>query len=66
MLIQQQSPMKIGFPPVFINLIISVFNPIAAMAIIMNILLSSLRGVNTDAGAPKCMATVVITDASMK
>ena len=60
---QQQNPVKIGFPPVFTRLIIFVFNPIAAIAIIIKNLLSSLSGMVIEAGSWKI---VVTTDASTK
>lgn len=45
--IQQQPPSKIGFPPDLISLIMLLFKPIAAMAIIIKNLLSSLSGLKT-------------------
>ena len=56
---QQQNPVKIGFVPVFINFTILVFSPMAAMAMTIRNLLSSLSGAVTSAGRPK---TVVMTD----
>lgn len=45
MLIQQQSPKIIGFPPVFINFTMLVFKPIAAIAIVIKNLPASVKGV---------------------
>ena len=52
--------MKIGFPPVRTSFTRFVLNPIAAIAIIMKNLLSSLIGAVTVAGSAK---TVVTTEA---
>ena len=60
---QQQNPVKIGFPPVFINLTIFVFSPMAAIAMTIRNLLSSLSGAVTSAGS---WNTVVTTEASTK
>lgn len=56
----------IGFPPVFTNFTISVFSPIAAIAITIKNLLSSLNGAKKDVGTPKLTATVVMTEAPIK
>ena len=44
MLIQQQRPIRIGFPPVLINFTILVFSPIAPIAIVIKNLPASVRG----------------------
>ena len=64
--IQQLAPIIIGFPPVLISLMISVFNPIAAIAITIKNLLSSLNGVKKLVDTPQPTAIVVITDAPIK
>ena len=61
--IQQQNPIKIGFPPVFTSLTIFVLNPIATIAITMKNLLKSFNGVVTLTGKEH---TVVTTDANTK
>ena len=48
--IQQQSPIKIGFPPVFTSLMMLVFRPIAAIAMTIKNLLISFKGFVTAAG----------------
>ena len=63
---QQAPPMRIGFPPVRISLTILLLRPMAAIAMMMKNLLSSLSGVNTDAETPALIATVVMTEAAMK
>lgn len=63
---QQQSPIRIGFPPVLTNFTMSVFNPMAAIAIMMKNLLNSLNGEKTEAGTPAATATVVMTEAATK
>ena len=64
--IQQQNPIMIGLPPVFTSFIMFVCKPIPAIARIIKNLLSSLNGSNIDDGAPKLIAIVVITEASIK
>ena len=64
--IQQLAPIIIGFPPVLISLMISVFNPIAAIAITIKNLLSSLNGVKKLVDTPQPTAIVVISDAPIK
>ena len=64
--IQQQRPIRIGFPPVLINLIILEFRPIAAMARMIKNLLSSFNGKKTFIDTPMFTAIVVITDAAIK
>lgn len=64
--IQQLAPIRIGLPPVFTNFTISVFNPMAAIAMTMKNLLNSLKGLKKDVGIPKFTATVVIMDAAIK
>ena len=61
--IQQQSPMKIGFPPVLTSFTRFVLNPMAAIAIIIKNLLSSLIGAVTVTGREN---TVVMIEASTK
>ena len=63
MAIQQHNPVSMGFPPVLTSFTIFVFSPMAAMAMIMKNLLSSLSGLVTAAGSWK---TVVTTEASTK
>ena len=63
---QQQNPMKIGLPPVLTSFTILVFMPIAAIAITIKNLDSVLSGVNTPAGTPTVVHTVVMMDASTK
>lgn len=48
--IQQQSPNTIGLPPVLTNVTIFVFRPMAAIAMMIKNLLSSLSGPVTAAG----------------
>ena len=55
---QQHAPMRIGLPPVRTSLTMSVLKPIAAMAMMMKNLLSSLMGAVASAGRAK---TVVMT-----
>ena len=64
--IQQHNPIIMGFPPVFTNLTILVFNPIAAIAIMIKNLDNSLSGVKKLAGTPMEVAIVVITEAPIK
>ena len=64
--IQQQNPIILGFPPVFISLTMSVFRPIAAIASTMKNLLSSLIGENTPALTPRDSAIVVMMEAATK
>lgn len=64
--VQQQAPRRIGFPPDLISFIILLLRPIAAIAMMIKNLLSSFKGENTAADIPKFMATVVMTDASIK
>ena len=60
---QQQRPMRIGLPPVRTSLTMLVLKPIAAIAMTMRNLESSLMGAVTAAGSAK---TVVTTLASTK
>ena len=60
---QQQKPVKMGLPPVFISLTIFVFRPMAAIAMMMRNLLRSLSGAVTSAGSWK---SVVIMEARTK
>lgn len=64
--IQQHAPNKIGLPPVLISLITLLFNPIAAIAMIMKNLDSSFNGANTSAFTPRLIQIVVIIDAITK
>ena len=61
--IQQQNPINIGLPPVLTSLTIFVFIPMAAIAITIKNLLSSLIGSVIVAGSEN---TVVTTAASRK
>ena len=58
--------MNNGFPPVFINLMMLLLSPIAAMAKTIKNLLSILTGAKKAEGTPKLPATVVITAARIK
>lgn len=64
--IQQQSPARMGFPPVRMSLTIFVFRPIAAIAMIIKNLLSDLKGVKISGEAPRDTAAVVMTEAPAK
>lgn len=64
--IQQHAPMAIGLPPFLTSLTMLVFSPIAAIAMMMKNLLSSLMGAKKEAGSPKWMAVVVMMDAPIK
>jgi hypothetical protein len=55
-----------GFPPDFISLITLLFSPIAAMAIMIKNLLSSLSGLNTSEEIPMLRQKVVMIEASTK
>ena len=61
--IQQHKPMKIGLPPVFTSLTMSVLKPIAAIAITMKNFDSVLMGAVTATGSAN---TVVMTLANTK
>ena len=63
---QQHAPRRIGLPPVLISLTMLLLRPIAAIAMMMQNLLSSLSGAKIPAGTPELRATVVITEARMK
>lgn len=63
---QQLSPISIGFPPVLTSFTILVLIPIAAIAIIIKNLLSSLNGEKKEEGAPAAVAAVVMRDAAIK
>lgn len=63
---QQHRPMKMGLPPVRTSFTMSVFRPMAAIAIMMKNLLSSLNGENTLPGTPRAVEMVVISEASTK
>ena len=58
--------MIIGFPPVFISLIMLEFSPMPAIASTIKNLLHSLIGKKKDAEMPKLVASVVNTDAKRK
>ena len=58
---QQTPPRSKGFPPVFTSFTISVFNPMAAIAITIKNLLSVFSGAKNAEETPKFVATVVIT-----
>ena len=60
---QQQKPSRMGLPPVRTRCTMLVFRPMAAMAMMMKNLLSSLSGAVTAAGS---WNRVVTTDASTK
>ena len=61
---QQQSPIKIGLPPVLTSLTMLVFSPMAAIATTMKNLLSSLSGSKKLSGKPNWTAIVVTIDAA--
>ena len=63
---QQQPPSSIGFPPDLISLTTLLFRPIAAMAIMIKNLLSSLRGLKISEGTPIPKQSVVIIEARTK
>lgn len=63
--IQQVAPSNIGFPPFLIILMILLFKPIAAIAIIMKNLLSSFKGINKSGLTPNLILIVVIIDGSV-
>ena len=63
---QQQAPIKSGLPPVLTSLTISVLRPIAAIAMTMKNLLSSLSGANTAVSTPAAATAVVISEAAIK
>ena len=64
--IQQQNPIMRGLPPVLISFIIWVFNPMAAMAMVMKNLLSDLTGLKTSLGTPNEDNIVENTEAKIK
>ena len=66
MAIQQLAPRSKGFPPVFTSFTISLFRPIASIAITIKNLLISFSGTNRLGSAPKLVAIVVMMDAIMK
>lgn len=72
MAIQQQNPIKIGLPPFLINLIISVFRPIALIAITIKNLLNFFKKVKQLSAAAKkppeqkVVIIVVIKEAKIK
>ena len=61
---QQQNPMRIGLPPDFTSLTISVLSPMAAMTI--KNLDNVFKGANTVLLTPFMVQTVVMTDAKTK
>ena len=63
---QQAAPMTIGFPPVRISFTMSLFKPIAAIAMTMKNFDRFLSGTNTSVLTPACTQTVVITEAKTK
>lgn len=63
---QQQNPIKIGLPPVLISFTRSVFRPMAAIAMTMRNLDSSLKGEKKAELTPAWVQTVAIRDARMK
>lgn len=63
---QQDNPIRIGLAPDFTNFTIFVFNPIAAIAIMIINLLKFFRGEKKDDGTPKKLVQmVVIKEAAM-
>lgn len=64
--IQQQAPIKMGFPPLFTSLTMLLFSPMADMARTMKNLLRVLMGLKKEADMPALTATVVMMDAPMK
>ena len=64
--VQQQKPRTRGLPPVLMSFTMSVLSPMAAMAMMMKNLLSSLSGENTVMSAPAETDRVVIRDAPTK
>ena len=63
---QQQNPMRIGLPPDFTSLTISVLSPMAAIAMTMKNLDNVFKGANTVLLTPFMVQTVVMTDAKTK
>ena len=63
---QQLAPIRMGLPPVFTSFTMSVFRPMADIAITIKNLLSCLKGENTPEETPRLTATVVIRDAPIK
>ena len=63
---QQASPIRSGLPPVLTSLTKSVLRPIAAIAIMIKNLESSLNGVKNSAEIQAEMETVVMTEAAIK
>ena len=57
---QHDAPIIIGFPPVLMSWITLLFNPMAAIAIIIINFDNSLIGWNTSALTPICMQSVVM------
>lgn len=64
--IQHDIPRRIGLPPFFTSLMISVFNPMAAIAMIMQNLDNSLNGLKNEVGTPMLRAMVVMILANTK
>ena len=64
--VQQQNPRNSGLLPVFMSFTILLFRPMAAIAMTIMNLLSSLSGVKISADTPAFRAMVVITDAMIK
>lgn len=66
MLIQQQRPISIGFPPDFTSFTILVLSPIADIAMTIKNFESSLKGEKKELSTPREVQTVVIIEASTK
>ena len=64
--IQQHAPIINGFVPVLISFTMSVFSPIAAIAITIKNLLNILNGAKKSAGTEHETAIVVIIEAITK
>ena len=58
---QQLNPMMIGFAPDLINFTISVFNPMAPIAMMIINLLKSFIGVKKEDGTPRKLVQIVVT-----
>ena len=63
---QQDAPRRIGFPPDLISFTTLLFNPIAAIAMMIKNLDNSFSGAKTSALTPKLIHTVVMIAAMMK
>ena len=63
---QQQKPMRMGLPPVFMSLTMLVLRPMAHMDRTMKNLLRVFKGLKASMATPRLSAMVVITEANTK